>query len=445
MIRRYTRPVLGALFAEESRFGVWLEVELAHLETLEEAGIAPAGTAAAARRNARFTVARIDELEATLNHDVVAFLTAVGEHLGEEKAWLHWGMTSSDLTDTAQAVILTRAWAPLRETLDAVGARLRRLSVEHRETVCVGRTHGVHAEPTSFGLKLLGWYAELGRQRARLGRAFAGIAFGKISGAVGTAAHLSPVLEERTLARLGLSAEPAATQVVPRDRHAELLSALAGVGATLERFAVEIRHLQRTEVREAEEPFGRGQKGSSAMPHKRNPILCERITGLARVLRANAHAAFENVALWHERDISHSSVERIILPDALILADYVLDRFRFVLEGLRIFPERMRANLESTGGLVYSQRVLLELTTALGNREDAYRIVQSCAMATWEEGGSFRERLAGHPELAGRLDPAMLDRLFEPAHYLRNLDRIYERTLEQVWEAGEVPPGSAPA
>lgn len=445
MIRRYTRPVLGALFAEESRFGVWLEVELAHLETLEEERIAPPGTAEAARRHARFTVERIDELEQTLHHDVIAFLTAVGENLGEEKAWLHWGMTSSDLTDTAQALILRRARAPLAESLAAIGVRLRQLALEHRLTVCVGRTHGVHAEPTSFGLKMLGWYTELGRQQERLERGFAGIAFGKISGAVGTAAHLAPALEERTLRRLGLSAEPAATQVVPRDRHAELLSALAGLGASLERFAVEIRHLQRTEVREAEEPFGRGQKGSSAMPHKRNPILCERITGLARMLRAHAHAALENVALWHERDISHSSVERIILPDALILADYLLDRFRFVLEGLRVFPQRMRANLESSGGLVYSQRVLLELTTALGSREEAYRVVQSCAMATWEEGGSFRDRLAADALVAARLDAAALDRLFDPRHYLANLDRIYERSLARAWEAETNPPGGTTA
>ena len=435
MIRRYTRPVMGGLFAEEARFAVWLEVELAHLETLEARGLAPVGSTAAARRNARISVERIDELEGTLHHDVVAFLTAVGESLGEERAWLHWGMTSSDLVDTAQAIQLTRAWLPLRENLRAVGARLRRLAEEHRETICVGRTHGVHAEPTSFGFKMLSWYSELGRQYDRCARAFAEIGFGKISGAVGTAVHLEPALEAETLGRLGLSAEPVATQVVPRDRHAALLLALANLGATLERFAVELRHLQRTEVREAEEPFGRGQKGSSAMPHKRNPILCERIAGLARVLRGNAHAALENVALWHERDISHSSVERVILPDSIILTDYLLDRFRFVLEGLRVFPERMRRNLESTGGLVYSQRVLLELTTRLGSREEAYRIVQALAMETWEQGGSFRDRLAAQPEVAARIEAADLDAMFDPRHYLRNLEPIYVRTLAAAWEA----------
>lgn len=343
MIPRYSRPAMAAIFSDENRLDAWLEVESSHLQTLEAAGIAPAGCAAATRRNARVTVSRVDELESTLHHDVVAFLTAVGESLGDEKAWLHWGMTSSDLTDTAQAIILQRAWGVIRGTLEPVGGRLRALALEHRGTVMAGRTHGVHAEPTSFGFKLLGWYAELGRQHARLAEAFAGCAVGKISGAVGTAAHLAPALEEETLRRLGLDAEPAATQVVPRDRHAALLAAVANLGGSLERFAVEIRHLQRTEVREAEEPFGRGQKGSSAMPHKRNPILCERISGLARLLRGNAQAAFENMSLWHERDISHSSVERVIIPDSLILLDYLLDRFRFVIEGLRVFPERMRA------------------------------------------------------------------------------------------------------
>ncbi len=437
MIRRYTRPVMAALFAEEARFGLWLEVELAHLDTLENAGIAPAGSAAKARAAARFEISRIEALERELDHDVVAFLTAVGESLGDEKAWLHWGMTSSDLVDTAQAIQIARAWPPIRETLDAVGARLRSLALDHRDTLCVGRTHGVHAEPTSFGYKMLGWYTELGRQKDRLARAFQQMAVGKISGAVGTAAHLDPALEEETLQRLGLTAEPAATQVVPRDRHAELMTALAGLGATLERFAVELRHLQRTEVREAEEPFGRGQKGSSAMPHKRNPILAERIAGLARILRGNALAALENVALWHERDISHSSVERVILPDSLILADYVLDRFRHVLAGLRVFPDAMRRNLESTGGLVHSQRVLLELTVLLGSREDAYRIVQRHAMETWEKGGSFRDRLAADPEVSRRIPAGSLEALFDPGYYLRHLGRLYERALASAWEQPE--------
>jgi adenylosuccinate lyase len=434
VIRRYTRAAMGALFQEEARYALWCEVELAHLETLETRGLAPAGTSAQARARAHVFPARVDELERELNHDVIAFLTALGENLGEEKTWLHYGMTSSDLVDTAQALQLVRAWPHLNETLRALGRRLRTLAETERETVCVGRTHGVHAEPISFGYKMLTWYAELGRQHERLRRAFDQIAFGKISGAVGTAAHLDPALEEETLSRLGLRAEPAATQVVARDRHAELLCALANLGASLERFAVEIRHLQRTEVREAEEPFGRGQKGSSAMPHKRNPILCERIAGLARLLRSNAQAALENVALWHERDISHSSVERVILPDSLILADYVLDRFRFVMDGLRIYPAAMRANLERTGGLIYSQRVLLELTVACGNREEAYRIVQAHAMETWETGGSFREALRSDPEVTRHLAVERIEGLFDPGYYLRNLEWLYRRTLGESWE-----------
>jgi adenylosuccinate lyase len=435
VIRRYTRPVMRDLFSEEARFGLWLEVELAHLQTLEEAGIAPAGAAARACSRARFRIERIDELEKSLNHDVVAFLTDVGESLGEDRTYLHYGMTSSDLVDTAQALQIQRAWPPIEESIRACGRRLRRLAEEHRGTLCVGRTHGIHAEPTSFGFKMLTWYTELGRQHARLGRAFAQLARGKISGAVGTGAHLPPALEEQTLGRLGLEAEPAATQVIPRDRHAELLGAIANLGASLERFAVEIRHLQRTEVGEAEEPFGSGQKGSSAMPHKRNPILCERISGLARVFRGNAHAALENVALWHERDISHSSVERVILADSLILLDYVLDRFRFVIEGIEIHPEAMLRNLERTGGLVYSQRVLLELTAACGSREEAYRIVQGHAMRAWEEGGAFADRLAADPEVRRHLDAERLSGLFDPSYYLRHLDAIYRRSLEPPWEA----------
>ncbi|MEZ4653951.1 MAG: adenylosuccinate lyase [Candidatus Eisenbacteria bacterium] len=413
-----------------------MEVELAHLQTLEDAGIAPAEVTARARARATFDVSRIDALEATLHHDVIAFLTDVGDSLGDDRTYLHFGMTSSDLVDTALALQIQRARPPIESGLVRLGARLRAIALEHRTTVCVGRTHGVHAEPSSFGLKVLGWYTEMGRQRDRVRAAFTDLAYGKISGAVGTAAHLPPSLEEQTLSRLGLQAEPAATQVVPRDRHAALLAALAGLGASMERIAVEIRHLQRTEVREAQEPFGRGQKGSSAMPHKRNPILCERIAGLARVLRANAHAAFENVALWHERDISHSSVERVILPDSLILVDYLIDRLAFVLDGLRVFPDRMRANLEGSGGLVYSQRVLLALTEALGSREAAYQVVQSNAMQVWEEGGSLEQRLAADASVQQHLSANQLAELFDPQYYLRNLEGVYQRSLARAWEEG---------
>ena len=434
MIPRYTRPVMQELFNDDARFGIWLEVELAHLQTLENHEIAPPGVTARARARADFSIERIDALERELHHDVVAFLTDVGDSLGEDKTFLHYGMTSSDLVDTSLALQLQRARPPIEETLKKVGVELRRLAETHRNTVCAGRTHGVHAEPTSFGYKMLTWYTEMGRHHGRLVRAFDDLRFGKISGAVGTAAHLPVAFEEETLERLGLQAEPAATQVIPRDRHAALLSAVAALGASLERAAVEIRHLQRSEVREAQEPFGRGQKGSSAMPHKRNPILCERITGLARVLRGNAHAAVENIALWHERDISHSSVERVIFPDSLVLLDYLLDRFLFVVSGLRVFPEHMKTNLERTGGLVYSQRVLLALTEATGSRETAYRIVQRQAMKTWDEGGQFQERLADDPELREHISADELAELFDPAHYLRNLDRLFERSMGERWE-----------
>ncbi len=375
MIPRYSRPAMRGLFADEARFRFWLEVELAHLETLEANGIATAGSTARARTNARIEPERIDALERDLNHDVVAFLTAVGEHLGEERTWLHFGMTSTDLVDTAQAVQIRQAWPLLAGSLDGIGAELRRRAIEHRTTVMAGRTHGVHAEPTSFGFKLLGWYAEFGRQKTRLRRAFDNLAVGKLSGAVGTSVHLDPALEEETLRRLGLEPEPAATQVLPRDRHAELLSGLANLGGTLERCALEIRHLQRTEVREAEEPFGKAQKGSSAMPHKRNPILCERICGLARLLRTNALAAYENMALWHERDISHSSVERVILSDSLAQHPGA--------SGVDLFSEGMRTEPWQQGDWIAQFVRVEELTATDGLFVQAYTKVWS--PGCWDE------------------------------------------------------------
>ncbi|MBD3162642.1 MAG: adenylosuccinate lyase [Candidatus Eisenbacteria bacterium] len=433
MIPRYTRERMGALFSDSHRFQVWLEVELAHLETLEEVGIAPSGTAAAVRGRAEIRIERIDELEATLHHDVIAFLTSISERLGPERKWLHWGMTSSDLVDTAQAVLLDRAVALLRRDWEALGAILRRMAVTHRDVVMVGRTHGVHAEPITFGLKALGWFAEAHRQAERIERAHETIRRGKLSGAVGTGAHLSPAIERKVLARLGLEPETVATQVVPRDRHAHLLNVLAGAAATCERIAVEIRHLQRTEVREVQEPFGKGQKGSSSMPHKRNPILCERISGLARLMRGYAATGLENVALWHERDISHSSVERITLADSCILLDYMIDRMRFVLDGLVVRPDAMRANLERTGGLIFSQKVLLALTDALGDRERAYRIVQTHAMATWEEGGSFRDRLRADPEVARAIDDDRLDAIFDLDRFLVRVPEIFDVALAVDW------------
>lgn len=433
MISRYTRPEMGRIFSDENRYAVWLAVELAHLETLEEHGIAPTGTVAAVRAKARIRPERVDELEATLQHDVIAFLTSISEELGSEKQWLHYGMTSSDLVDTAQALLLLQAADRIAPAWDRVGEILEELATRHRTVPMVGRTHGVHAEPITFGFKVLGWYAEASRDCGRLRRARNEIAYGKLSGAVGTAAHLAPAIEAGVMHRLGLQPEPAATQVVPRDRHASFLQTLALVATSMERWAGEIRHLQKTEVRELEEPFGKGQKGSSAMPHKRNPVVCERIAGLARVLRANAAASLENVALWHERDISHSSAERVILADACIALDYMIERMTFVLSGLVVRPEAMLRNLESTGGLIYSQRVLLALTEAWRDREKAYRFVQTHAMDVWERGGSLRDRLLGDPEVTAILDKDRIDSLFFPDAFTHNLDEVFARTLAVPW------------
>jgi adenylosuccinate lyase len=433
LIPRYTRAEMGRLFGDENRFLTWLRVELAHLETLEEIGMAPPGTAAAARRKSRIRPDRIDEFEQTLQHDVIAFLTSVGEDLGEEKKWLHYGMTSSDLVDTAQAIILDSAIQHLLNGWEELGATLRELAVRHQDLPMVGRTHGVHAEPITLGFKLLGWFAEAERQGRRLAAAREEIRFGKLSGAVGTAAHLGTEIEERVLARLGLRAEPVATQVVPRDRHAHLLSVLAGMGGTCERWATEIRHLQRTEVRELEEPFAPGQKGSSAMPHKRNPVICERVAGLARLLRGYAVVGLENVPLWHERDISHSSAERVALADACTVLDYMIERMGYVLQNLAVHPLAMKRNLEATGGLVYSQKVLLALTEAWGDRERAYRAVQSHAMAAWEAGGSFKDRLLGDPEIVAALGEQGVAALFDSGPYLAHLGAIFARTLATDW------------
>lgn len=433
MIERYTRPEMGRLFADENRFDVWLKVEIAELEALEEAGIAPAGTAKSVRERASIRVDRINELEETLQHDVIAFLTSISEKLGPEKGWLHYGMTSSDLVDTAQNILLKQALTSLIGDWERMGSTLRSLAVKYRDLPMVGRTHGVHAEPTTFGFKLLGWFAEAERCAQRLEQARDSISFGKLSGAVGTAAHLDPGIEEKMLARLGLKAEPVATQVVPRDRHAHMLATLAGAATALERFATEIRHLQRTEVREVEEPFGKGQKGSSAMPHKRNPILCERVSGLARLIRGYCLVGFENIPLWHERDISHSSAERVVFADACIVLDYMIDRMSFVLEGLKVRPEAMLRNLEGTGGLVFSQKVLLALTEAFADREKAYRIVQSHAMEAWEEGGSFRERLKGDPDVKAALSDEEFEKLFDIGRFTHNLGSIFDRVLASSW------------
>jgi adenylosuccinate lyase len=431
VIERYTRPEMGALWTEQTKFEIWLEVELTFLDVLEERGDIPAGTAAAARQGARVDVARIDELEATLHHDVIAFLTSVTEKLGPEGRYLHRGMTSSDLLDTATGLRFKRSAGLVLAGVDRLIAVLRRLALEERDTLMIGRTHGVHAEPTTFGLKALVWYDEMRRQARRLRLAFRDVAVGKLSGAVGTYAHVEPAVEEALMARLGLTPAPVSTQVVQRDRHAWLMTTLAVAGGTLEKIATEIRGLQKTEVLELEEPFGKGQRGSSAMPHKRNPIVCERIAGLARVLRGNAQAAMENQALWHERDITHSSVERVIFPDSLILFDYMLAKLHQVLDGLTIHREHMLENLERTGGLIFSQRVLLALVDAGIPRDDAYRVVQRHAMATWRREGSFRDLLAADPLVQEHLGAVDLDELFDPSYFVRHTDLVMKRVLEE--------------
>jgi len=429
VIARYSRPEMAALFDDEARYQTWLEVEIAVVQVMERRGGVPSGTAARIRAAARVDPARIDMLEATLRHDVIAFLTQVGETVGADARHVHVGMTSSDLVDTSLALTLVRALDLLGREVDGLRAEAKKLALKHRDTLMVGRTHGIHAEPITFGLKVLVWYEELGRARERLLRARGAIAVGKLSGAVGTLAHLDPEVEEEVLGTLGLVPEPAATQVVQRDRHAEVLQAIALLGASLEKIAVEIRHLQRTEVREAEEPFREGQKGSSAMPHKRNPVNCERVSGLARILRANAHAALENVALWHERDISHSSVERVILPDSFLLADFMASEMREILAGLRVDPDRMRANLELTRGLVYSQRALLALTGAGLSREEAYALVQRHAMAAWNEPPDLLSRLLADPAATRVLSADLIRRCFDPAFFLRHVSQIFDRVL----------------
>lgn len=429
MIPRYTRPEMASIWEAENRFRIMLEVETLAAEKMEELGTIPAGVAQALRERGGFDVARIDEIEAETKHDVIAFLTNVAEHVGEEARFLHQGMTSSDVLDTSFAVQLTQAADLLIADVDALLEALAVRTREHALTLTVGRSHGIHAEPTTFGLKLAGFHAEFQRARRRLVTARAEIATCAISGPVGTFATVDPSVEAHVAEKLGLAVEPVSTQVIPRDRHAAFFAALAVVASSVERLAVEIRHLQRTELREAEEEFTKGQKGSSAMPHKRNPILTENLTGLARLVRAAVVPALENVALWHERDISHSSVERNIAPDATIGLDFALVRLTRVVKGLVIYPEAMKANLERLGGLVFSQRVLLALTQAGVSREDAYRLVQTNAMATWSEGGSFLARLKADGEVAARLSASDLEAIFDYGFYTKHAEATIERVL----------------
>ena len=430
MIPRYTRAAMGAIWSEENRFAQWLEVEKAAAEAQAELGIIPAEAARAIRERAACEPARIAALEAELKHDLIAFTTNVAEHVGAEARYLHYGLTSNDVIDTAQALQVTQAAALLREGMERLGQALRRRAREFAHTPQVGRTHGVHAEPIAFGLKFANWFAENRRNQRRVDAAAEDLRVGKISGAVGTFAHLGPEVEARICARLGLTPAPISTQVLQRDRHAAFLCALAVAGASLEKIAVEIRHLQRTEVREAEEFFSAGQKGSSAMPHKRNPVVSEQISGLARLLRGNAQAGLENVALWHERDISHSSVERVALPDSCILLDYMLDKVTALVDHLLVYPEQMRRNLELTRGLVFSGQLLLDLVEAGIAREQAYHWVQRNAMEAWRSGGNFRALIEADAEIRAAVKPEVIAQAFDLSRHLRHVDTILERALE---------------
>jgi adenylosuccinate lyase len=429
VIDRYTRPAMGSLWTDENKYRMWLEVECAASETLAEFGIVPADAAQAIRQRGDIDVARIRQIEAEVRHDVIAFTTAVGEKIGPHSRWLHYGLTSNDVVDTAQALQIKAASAILREDIVLLLEVLKRRAIEFQHTPTVGRTHGVHAEPTTFGLKLLNWYAEMQRNLKRFDMAAEDMRVGKLSGAVGTFGHLRPEHEARICERLGLKPAPIATQVLQRDRHAFYIATLAITTSTLDKIAVEIRHLQRTEVREAEEHFSEKQKGSSAMPHKRNPIVCEQISGLARVVRANQQAALENVALWHERDISHSSVERIVLPDSTVLTDYLLAKTATLIDKLVVYPQRMLRNLELTGGLIFSGQLLLELAEAGMSREDAYRLVQLHAMRAWQQDLNFREAVSSDPEIAALLPPEKLARAFDLQRQLTNVDTIFGRVL----------------
>jgi adenylosuccinate lyase len=431
LISRYTRPEMGRIWSEANKFQKWLDVELAATETLAEAGIVPADAAKKLRERAKVDVARINEIEAKVRHDVIAFTVSVQETVGDTESarWLHYGLTSNDVVDTAQALLIREASHLIEQKIEALGDVLERRAWEFKDIPEIGRTHGIHAEPITFGLKVANWYAENRRDLARFQVAAQQMAVGKISGAVGTCTHLGPEVEEKICKRLGLATAPITSQVIERDRHAQYLSSLAIVAASLERVCTEIRHLQRTEVREVEEPFGGEQRGSSAMPHKRNPVSSEQICGLARVVRANATAAFENIALWHERDISHSSVERVILPDSTTLVDYMLHKTTEIVANMKVFPERMARNLNATLGLVFSGQVLQDLVEHGAPREDAYKWVQGHAMTAWESETSFKDRIAGDANVRKFLDEKALAHTFDLKRQLRAVDAIFRRVF----------------
>jgi len=420
---------MDQIWTEENRLNKWLQIELLACEAMSELGEIPREAARQIREKARFDIHRVQEIEKTTKHDVVAFITCVGESLGELSRYLHLGLTSSDVLDTSMALLLRESADIIIEDIDELLDVIRQKAYEHKETVMIGRSHGIHAEPTTFGLKMALWYEEMGRNLDRMKRAKEIISVGKLSGAVGTYGNVSPFVEEHVCKKLGLKSAPVSTQVIQRDRYAEYFTTLAIIAASIEKFAVEIRHLQRTEVLEAEEFFSRGQKGSSAMPHKRNPILSENLTGLARLARGNAMAALENVALWHERDISHSSVERIIAPDSNIIVDFMLGRLTNLIKNLIVYPENMTANMNRTRGLIFSERIMLELMRKGLSREDAYGLVQRNAMRVWEEGGNFKETILKDPDITNVLTPQLIEDAFDVRHHLNHVDTIFRRVF----------------
>jgi adenylosuccinate lyase len=436
MIPRYTNPAMGRIWSDQRRFETWLQVEIAAAEAMADAGIIPAEAARDIRDKGAFEVARIEEIEEQTKHDVIAFTTAVAEHVGPSARWLHFGLTSSDVIDTAQALQMREACDLILADLAALLEAVRVRAEEHRRTPMIGRTHGVHAEPMTLGLKLALWYAEVQRSVERLERARSGINVGKLSGAVGTFAHLDPSIEAAVCARLGLAAAPVSSQIIQRDRHAELLSVLAIAAASLEKFALEIRGLQKTEIGEVEEPFAKGQKGSSAMPHKRNPIGCEQIVGLARLVRSNCQAAFENIALWHERDISHSSVERVILPDSFIVLDHMLRRMTRIVRGMVVHPDRMHENLGRSRGVVFSGTVLLELAKKGISREQAYEWVQRNAMRSFHEHSDFKHLLLADPDITGVLSTVDIERAFDLHEQFRHVDQVFARVFGPAANTG---------
>ncbi|MDQ2949290.1 MAG: adenylosuccinate lyase [Acidobacteriota bacterium] len=434
MIQRYTRPEMGRIWGDENKYRQWLEVELAATESLAETGEVPVEAARLLRAHAGFDIARIEAIESEVKHDVIAFTTAVAESMAaaghaDASRWLHYGLTSNDIVDTAQALVIQQASQVIDRGLADLSEVLKRRALEFKNTVQIGRTHGIHAEPITFGLKLALWYDEIERNRRRFHEAREDLRVGKISGAVGTFGHIGPEAEERICRRLGLEPAAIASQVISRDRHAAYVSTLALIGASCEKIALEIRHLQRTEVREVEEPFAPGQKGSSAMPHKRNPVTCEQICGLARIVRSNVQAAFEDIALWHERDISHSSVERVILPDSTILVDYMLAKTHWLIAGMLVSTDRMQRNLELTNGLIFSGQVMLDLASAGMLREKAYKIVQAHAMRSWEQGSNFQAAIETDPEIAAVVPKKLLDESFNVSRYLQHVDQIFARVF----------------